>query len=102
MKMIKTRLRNHLSDENLTHLMRIAIEGPDLSEVNFNEILDIFKETVIGILFYYKSLCKEMSLGGGRGGRGERSQGSPPPPPLYETLLVLNDTLLLYVYQFQS
>ncbi len=44
MKMIKTRLRNHLSDENLTHLMRIAIEGPDLSEVNFNEILDIFKE----------------------------------------------------------
>ncbi len=24
--------------------MRIAIEGPDLSEVNFNEILDIFKE----------------------------------------------------------
>ncbi len=44
MKMIKTRLRNRLSDENLTHLMRIAIEGPDLSEVNFNEILDIFKE----------------------------------------------------------
>ncbi len=44
MKMIKSRLRNRLSDENLTHLMRIAIEGPDLSEVNFNEILDIFKE----------------------------------------------------------
>ncbi len=44
MKMIKTRLRNRLSDENLIHLMRIAIEGPDLSEVNFNEILDIFKQ----------------------------------------------------------
>ncbi len=44
MKMIKTRLRNRLSDENLTHLMRIAIEGLNLSEVNFNEILDIFKE----------------------------------------------------------
>ncbi len=44
MKMIKTRLRNRLSDENLTHLMRIAIEGPDLSEVNFNEILDIKKK----------------------------------------------------------
>ncbi len=44
MKMIKTRLRNCLSDENLTHLMRIAIEGPNLSEVNFNEILDNFKE----------------------------------------------------------
>ena len=44
MKMIKTRLRNRLSNENLTHLMRITIEGPDLKEVNFNEILDIFKE----------------------------------------------------------
>ena len=35
---------NRLSDENLTHLMRIVIEGPNLNEVNFNEILDIFKE----------------------------------------------------------
>ncbi len=35
MKMIKTRLRNRLSDENLTHLKRIAIECPDLSEVKF-------------------------------------------------------------------
>ena len=33
---------NHLSDENSTHLMRNTIEGPDLNEVNFNEILDIF------------------------------------------------------------
>ena len=32
------------SDENLTHLMRNVIECPDLNEVNFNEILDIFKE----------------------------------------------------------
>ena len=44
MKMIKTRLRNRLSDENLTHLLRIAIEDPDLNEVNFNEILDILKK----------------------------------------------------------
>ena len=35
---------NRLSDESLTHLMRNAIEGPDLNEVNFNEILNIFKE----------------------------------------------------------
>ena len=35
---------NRLSVENLTHLMRNAIEGPDLNEVNFNEIMDIFKE----------------------------------------------------------
>ena len=37
-------MRNRLSDENLTHLMRNVIEGPDLNEVNFNEILDIIKE----------------------------------------------------------
>ncbi len=49
MKMMKTRLRNRLSDENLTHLMRIAIEGPDLSEVNLNEILDIFKEKICAL-----------------------------------------------------
>ena len=34
---------NRLSDENLTHLMRIAMEGPDLNEVNIKEILDILK-----------------------------------------------------------
>ena len=34
---------NRLSDENLTQL-RIAMEGPDLNEVDFNEILDFFKE----------------------------------------------------------
>ena len=44
MKMIKTRLRNRLNDSNLTRLMRIAIEGPELNSVNFAEILDIFKQ----------------------------------------------------------
>ncbi len=44
MKLIKTRLRSKLSDLNLEHLMKIAIEGPNLSDVNFMEILHIFKE----------------------------------------------------------
>ena len=44
MKMIKTQLRNLLNDSNLTRLMRIAIEGPELNSVNFAEILDIFKQ----------------------------------------------------------
>ena len=44
MKLIKTRLRNRLSDSNLEHLMKIAIEGPSISNVDFNEILDIFKQ----------------------------------------------------------
>ena len=44
MKLIMTRLRSRLSDLNLEHLMKIAIEGPQLTEVDFDAILDIFKE----------------------------------------------------------
>ena len=38
MKLIKTRLRSCLSDLNLEHLMKIAIEGPQLTEVDFDAI----------------------------------------------------------------
>ena len=44
MKMIKTRLCNRLNDTNLKRLMRIAIEGPEMKLVDFDEVLDIFKE----------------------------------------------------------
>ena len=44
MKLVKTRLRSRLNDCNLASLMRIAIEGPELLHVDFNEILDVFKE----------------------------------------------------------
>ena len=40
MKMIKTRLRNHLTDVTLAQLMRTAIEGPDHTLINFEEILN--------------------------------------------------------------
>ena len=43
MKQIKTRLCNRLNDANLSHLMRIAIEGPELSSINFDEVLEVFK-----------------------------------------------------------
>ena len=33
MKLIKTRLRSRLSDLNLEHLMKIAIEGPPLTDI---------------------------------------------------------------------
>ena len=36
---LKTRLRNRLSDDTLPRLMRIAIEGPELESVNFEDIL---------------------------------------------------------------
>ncbi len=40
--------------------MRIAIECPDLSEVNFNEIMDIIKEKYgrIRLLLVYYSIIK--------------------------------------------
>ena len=39
-----TRLRSRLSDSNLEHLMKVAIEGPPLKDVDFNAIIDIFKQ----------------------------------------------------------
>ena len=44
MKIIKTRLRNRLNDTNLKRLMRIAIEGPEMKLVDFDEVLDVFRE----------------------------------------------------------
>ena len=44
MKLIKSRIRSRNSDINLTRLMRIVIEGPDLNSVDFNEILDMYKQ----------------------------------------------------------
>ena len=41
----KTRLRNRLSDINLCCLVRIAVEGQELNEVNFEEIVDVLKNT---------------------------------------------------------
>ena len=46
MKLIKTRLRNNLSDATLVQLMKIAIEGKDQTAVSFDEILDVFKKII--------------------------------------------------------
>ena len=43
MKQIKTRFSNRLLDQNLKYLMKIAIEGPELKDVNF--LIDMFKAT---------------------------------------------------------
>ena len=45
MKMIKTRLRNSLSDCSVSHLMRIAIEAPEvLPESDLEEIVDVWQK----------------------------------------------------------
>ncbi len=43
MKLVKNRLWNRLSDVSLAILMRVAIEGPELTDIDFEEILNIFK-----------------------------------------------------------
>ena len=44
LKVLKTRLHSRLSDCSVAQLMRISIEGPEIGAVEFEEILDIFKE----------------------------------------------------------
>ena len=47
MKLVKTRLRNRISDTNLARLMRIVIEGPELSSIDFNKIVDTFNRRIL-------------------------------------------------------
>ena len=52
MKLIKTRLRNALSDCSLSHLMKIAIEAPEvLSDSDLDEIVNVWqkKSRVVGL-----------------------------------------------------
>ena len=43
MKLIKSHLSSHVSNSNLEHPMKIAIEGSQLTDVDF-DFLDIFKQ----------------------------------------------------------
>ena len=45
MKIVKTRLQNRISDVNLPKLMCITTEGPDLSIIDFQELVEALKET---------------------------------------------------------
>ena len=66
MKLVKTRIRCSITDQSLGRLMRIAIEGPELSVVNFDEVLEIFKQKIeelcFDLLFFYliKEFCSEF------------------------------------------
>ena len=45
MKMIKTRLRNRLGEDNLSNLMKIAIESPEsLGDEDLEQIMDVWNE----------------------------------------------------------
>ena len=44
LKIIKTRPRSCLSDYSVAQLLRISIEGPKMDAVEFEEILEMFKE----------------------------------------------------------
>ena len=49
MKLVKTRLRNRITDDNLARLMRIAIEGPELTAIDFENIFGILKNRCISM-----------------------------------------------------
>ncbi len=51
MRLIKTRIRNSITDQSLGRLMRIATEGPEHSAVNFDEVLEIFKQKIEELSF---------------------------------------------------
>ena len=57
MKLIKTRLCSRLSQSHLEHLLKIAIEGPQLTDVDFDETLDILKENIDVFCFNLVTSC---------------------------------------------
>ena len=53
MKLLKTRLRNRLSDSSLLHLMKIAIESPDkLSDSDTEEIVNVWNRKSRRVLVF--------------------------------------------------
>ncbi len=63
-KLIKTRIRNSITDQTLGRLMRIAIEGPELLAVNFDKVLEIFKQKIwknCALIYIKKKLKKNCS-----------------------------------------
>ena len=56
--------------------MKIAIEGPSISNVDFNEILDIFKQTYFVVIMPNNVILNGFGVGG----------DIPSLPPLYESL----------------
>ena len=82
-------LRNRLCDNTLNKRMRIAIEGPELSTVDFTEILAAFKREKNIVLNFEFALTTVMKFknsgGGGDFSYGERKSQCPL-PPLYEIL----------------
>ena len=45
MKIIKTRLRNKMEDDNLTNQMLINIEGEILENYSYDDIIEYFRKT---------------------------------------------------------
>ena len=58
MKLLKTRLRNRLSDSSLLHLMKIAIESPDkLSDSDTEEIVNVWNRKSRRVLVSVMCVC---------------------------------------------
>ena len=63
MKLIKTRLCNGLSDSNLEHLIKISIEGPPLTDVDFMQFSTFLNRKIVAFylnLVLLNSLCCDL------------------------------------------
>ena len=82
---IYTCLRSCLSDSNLDHLKKVTIEGSPLKDVDFNAIMDIFKQK-IGVLNFnlnnYKNKKNMWKILGGKKASWEGNIPGFPPPPV--------------------
>ena len=59
MKLIKSHLHSRLADSNLEHLMKIVVEGPQLTNVDRDGILDIYKQKNRRILLQF---CSQLLI----------------------------------------
>ena len=82
MKMIKTRLRNPLGEQNLAYLMRIAIEMPEkLPDDRVESVVDIWNRKtrrIAALIFCFNKISFEM-LKGGTNSLGGRMPPTHPP-----------------------
>ena len=72
-------LCNRISDSNLPKLMRTAIEGPNLINIDFSEILKQTNNRIqLSFTINKKFFSKILGGGGGGGGGGGDPRATPP------------------------
>ena len=89
LKLLKLHLHSRLSDSSLENLMKVAIEGPPIKNVDFHAIMDIFKQKIGVLNFYLNNYKNKKYVWKILGGKGSLGGGYPSAsPPLYESMYI--------------